>query len=117
LLGIAFETAVERVLLHLASKALTDAQKIRRSEAGERIAHLKKLLNKLRFTGEQRRLAEAAVDFADHLRERRNDAAHTKPKWPLTSPEEIEEVVVSAGRHLPHLWEISKATASEPTDV
>jgi hypothetical protein len=77
LLGLAYETAVEKILMELVGKALVDPQKVRRADAGERLGTLKSQLSGLKFQQDERRLAEAAVDFADHLRERRNDAAHT----------------------------------------
>jgi hypothetical protein len=71
-----------------------DPQKVRKADAGERIGTLKKQLSGLKFQQDERRLAEAAVDLADHLRERRNDAAHRNPRWPFDSVDEIEDAVV-----------------------
>jgi hypothetical protein len=48
--------------------------------------------------------ADAACDFADQLRRRRNDGVHTTPTYGFEDREEAEEFLVSAGRHLPHLW-------------
>jgi len=113
LLGLAYETAVEKILMELAGKALVDPQKVRRADAGERLGTLKRQLSGLKFQQDERRLAEAAVDFADHLRERRNDAAHTTPRWPFESLDEIEDLLLSAGRYLPRLWAIANAEPAE----
>ena len=59
---------------------------------------------------EARRAAAAAYDFADALRRRRNDAAHPRPKYGFEDRTEVEELLVSALRHLPGLW----APAVEP---
>ncbi len=112
LLGLAFETLVEHVLTDLASKALVDPKQIRRADAGDRIGMLKNQLSRLKFQDDERRLVVSAVEFADHLRERRNDAAHTKPRWPFDSLDEVEELLISAGRHVPHLWRITHATSA-----
>jgi hypothetical protein len=47
-------------------------------------------------------------DFADQLRRRRNDAAHTTPKYDFEDREEAEEFLVSAGRHLPNVWRMAR---------
>jgi hypothetical protein len=100
---------VESVLSDLATKALTTAKSIQTANAGDRIAMLKRLLPKLQMKEEERRAAENAIAFADHLRIRRNDAAHTTPKWPFDDSDEIEELLTSGARHLPFLWAITKA--------
>ena len=48
----------------------------------------------------------AAYQFADALRRRRNDAAHTTPTYGFDDRQETEELLVSAGRHLPNLWSL-----------
>jgi hypothetical protein len=50
--------------------------------------------------------AHAAYEFADMLRRRRNDASHTAPTYGFEDRGEAEELIVSAGRHLPNLWRV-----------
>ncbi len=113
LLGLAYETAVEGVLLDLATKALTTTKSIQTANAGDRIAMLKKLLTRLQLKDEERRKGEDAIAFANHIRERRNDAAHTTPKWPFDDSDEIEELLTSAARHLPTLLDLATRPAGE----
>jgi hypothetical protein len=47
-----------------------------------------------------------AYEFADQLRRRRNDASHTAPTYGFEDREEVEELIISAGRHLPDLWRL-----------
>lgn len=79
-------------------------------KAAERIDTVRKSLATLEqgayLDQEELRSAEAALDFADQLRERRNDGSHTKPRYPFDDSEEIEELLRSAGRHLPPLWRL-----------
>lgn len=110
LLGVAFETAVEKVLDALEVKAIKPAVDFKKLEAGKRIDQLKKALDVLDLKSDERGAAVAVVDYANALRLRRNDASHTTPKFPFDDLEEIEELIVSAGRHLPTLWAISKAS-------
>lgn len=117
LLGVALEAAVESVLLVLATRGLGEEKAGRKAEAGERVGKLKRLLGKLDLRPEERRLREAAIDFADHLRLRRNDGAHTTPQWPFDQVGEVEELLVSAGRHLPHLLAIGTAPSVAPASA
>ena len=57
---------------------------------------------------EERFAVRAAYDFADQLRRRRNDAAHTAPKYDFEDREEAEEFLISAGRHLPNVWRMTR---------
>ena len=58
---------------------------------------------------DDRRRSGAAYDFADLLRLRRNEAAHTRPAYDFEHPGETEEFLVSAGRHLPGIWSLAIA--------
>ena len=109
LLGVAFETAVEAVLMHFVPAALVVERDVRKAQAGERIEMLRGLLPRLQLRDEELRMSEAALAFADHLRSRRNDAAHTRPAWPFDERDEVEEFLVSAARHVPILWSLTQA--------
>jgi hypothetical protein len=106
LLGLAFETAVDDVLEHLAQRAIVELERVGRT-AALRIETLRRTLPRLQFQRDELATATAAVDFADHLRDRRNDAAHPIESWPFDDKDEVEELTTSALRHLPHLWGIA----------
>ena len=99
------------VLLHFAPVGLPSAKAVQAARANERIAMLKKLLPKLELSKDDVRMATAAIDFADDLRVRRNDGSHTTPRWPFDGSAEVEELILSAVRHLPALWLLTHATA------
>jgi hypothetical protein len=104
--GLAFEVAVEWVLKGFEGKT---AHPLKWKNASEAVTKLKSVLPRLELRDEQRRLASAAADFADHLRVRRNDGAHGKgPQF--DDDEEVEELLVSAGRHLEVLYSLSQAS-------
>jgi hypothetical protein len=103
LMGVAYEVAVERVAESLVKKG-----QLKQADLDDNAA---KLLAKVRtqvkgtlLDKEHQFAADAACDFADQLRRRRNDGAHTTPTYGFEDREEAEEFLVSAGRHLPHLW-------------
>lgn len=112
LMGVAYELAIEHVVEALVTKNLvlpnTPGQK-----AGERIKRIKALLatpatiNTVLPNSDDRTAAGAAYDFADHLRQRRNEAAHTTPLFDFDHTAETEEFLISAGRHLPALWSLA----------
>ena len=56
---------------------------------------------------DDRTAALAAYDFADLLRIRGNEAAHTRPAYDFEHAGETEEFLVSAGRHLPGIWSLA----------
>ena len=109
LLGVAYEVAVEQVFQSLVSKnSLADAGQ----KAAARIAAIKGKIDDLMpgSTPQQRddRFAvRSAYEFADQLRRRRNDASHTAPTYDFEDRQEVEELSVSAGRHLPNLWRMT----------
>lgn len=109
LLGLAYETAVLKVLETLTEKALVKGPKAT-DNAARRIAILRSTLPRLEYRDDERATATAAIDFADHLRVRRNDASHPVESWPFDDSDEVEELIVSAARHLPFLWGIAGRT-------
>jgi len=105
LMGVGYEVAVEHVAGSLVNKG-----HLAPADLDEKAA---KLLGKVRnqvkvalADREHQFAADAACDFADQLRRRRNDGAHTAPTFGFDDSAEAEECFVSAGRHLPHLWRL-----------
>ncbi len=109
LMGLAYETVIEQVVDALATTGHVE-EKTRRAEAADRIKRIKGLLrDEARFKDlvperDDRRHVELAYDFADNLRLRRNEGAHTTPAFDFDHPAENHEFLVSAGRNLPGLW-------------
>ncbi len=106
LLGLAYETAALKVLETLVERAIVDRRKVG-DTAANRIARPRSTLPKLECRDDERATATAAVDFADHLRIRRNDASHPVESPPFDDIDEVEELIISAARHLPFLWGIA----------
>lgn len=112
LTGVAFELAIEEVVGVLANKNLVSTGTPGQLPA-KRIERIKELINdtdKVKVvlpTTDARTAALAAYDFADTLRLRRNEAAHTRPAYDFDHGGETEEFLVSAGRHLPALWSLA----------
>lgn len=108
LMGVAYEVAIEHVVDSLVARALLPAAAAD-ARAAARIRTIKGIVDTA-FPGrapeetEVRAAVHAAYDFADQLRQRRNDASHTSPRYDFEDREEAEEFLVSAGRHLPNLW-------------
>lgn len=108
LLGLAYELAVEGVANALATKGLVDPQKLAKlRQAWERSDLIKQSLPAIVTRKDERPRFERAMDFADLIRERRNDGAHTKPRYPFDDAGEVEELIVSACRHLPMMWSLT----------
>lgn len=106
LLGLAYEQAVESVVNGLvAAKVLPDTALQMR--AARRVEAVKGTLQKPKGSAPAELRAHfarvRAYDFADSLRDRRNDASHTTPLYGFDSAEEVEELFVSSVRHLPAL--------------
>jgi hypothetical protein len=114
LLGVAYEKAIEVILLHFAAFGLTSVKTVPAAHANERISTFKKLLPKLELSKDDLRMATAAIDFADELRARRNDGSHTTPRWPFDDTTEVEELILSAARHVPALWQVKQAPPRAP---
>ena len=116
LMGVAYELAIEEAVQRLEVKGLVKDKTIE-AEAGVRLKRIRELFRteeKIKHVfpdRDHRRRAEAAYDFADVLRLRRNEAAHTRPAYDFEHAGEVEEFLVSAGRHLPALWSLVLASA------
>jgi hypothetical protein len=109
LTGVAYEVAVEHVVNKLITVKNALTPDIADKPAAARIAAVKSVVPTLRpgaspAQKEARGAAEGAIDFADVLRRRRNEASHTRPQAGFRDRQEIEELLASAGRHLPALW-------------
>lgn len=110
--GVAFETAVEAVVRtlirrkHLPATVLDDA-------AAKRISAVRNVVDtvlagKTSQQRDDRYASKRALDFADDLRRRRNDAAHTQPRHDPRDRAEVEELLVEIGRKLPDLWRLAR---------
>ncbi len=114
-MGVAYEAAVERVAEALVTAGTLPAE-VLELRAAARIARVRGVID-ARVPGgspeerDRRFAVHAAFAFADQLRRRRNDASHTTPRFGFEDREEIEELLVSAGRHLPALWSIAPVGA------
>jgi hypothetical protein len=109
LMGVAYETAVEEVVSALVKKNVLPAA-VEGMSAARRIREVEQEIDAvMQSTTKQqtddRYAVHRAYDFADQLRRRRNDASHTTPKF--EDRQEAEELLVSAGRHLPNLWRMA----------
>jgi hypothetical protein len=110
LLGVAYEVAVESVVDALIARGVL-ATTVADKKAAGRIAEVKAVIDRVMPGGtpqerDDRFAAHAAYEFADMLRRRRNDASHTAPTYGFEDRGEAEELIVSAGRHLPNLWRV-----------
>lgn len=107
LAGVGYEAAAEAAIERLEQSA--KIRPITKVKAAQRIAAMKANIPDL-FKGaadpEGRFRAEAAWDFADRLRERRNHASHPKAYPDFSDLDEVHEYLLSAGRHLPGLWSV-----------
>jgi hypothetical protein len=107
LLGLAFEAAEDAAIEYLERN--TGFQPPKNAKAKQRIAAVVKHIPKL-FPGDSDRDKEsraiAAWDFADRLRDRRNQASHPRNFPDFSDLTEVHEFIVSAGRHLPGLWSV-----------
>ncbi len=101
LIGLAYEAAVEKIADALIA-AGTLPKSVSDLVAAKRLAQVRGQIDTL-LSGPRRATAHAAYDFANTLRERRNDAAHTTPTFGFDDGAEIEELIISAARHLPGL--------------
>lgn len=110
LMGVAYEVAVENVVDALVTRKALPAV-VADKNAAVRIREVNAAIDTVMpgSTPQERDdcfAAHAAYNFADALRRRRNDASHTTPTYGFEDREEVEELVVSAGRHLPNLWRV-----------
>jgi hypothetical protein len=115
LIGVAYEFLIEEVFEVLATKGFVLSTG--KLEAGERLRRIRgaieaEKLKEIVPEREDRGGIRNAYDFAEQLRLRRNEAAHTRPTFDFDHGGETEEFIVSAGRHLPAiwlLWELARA--------
>ncbi len=112
LMGVAYEIAVEHVVGSCVTKGRLNAV-VASQKAALRISAIKAIIDQampgaMLAEKEERFAVHAAYEFADQLRRRRNDAAHTAPKYDFEDREEAEEFLVSAGRHLPNVWRMER---------
>lgn len=110
MLGVAFEMAIEAIVEHLAPTVPALAQVVERG-AAQRVRELRAyaeatLPQRTNPERDDRLAVIAALDFADQLRRRRNDASHTTPRYGFADRAEAEELLTSSGRHLPVLWRL-----------
>jgi hypothetical protein len=103
LLGVAYEVAIEHVVQALVAKGVLDAA-VQDQNAAKRIAAVRGKIDALVQDKDDRFAAHAAYEFADQLRRRRNDASHTAPTYGFEDREEVEDLIISAGRQMPNLW-------------
>lgn len=108
MLGLAFEAAVEGALRELADNGI-NVGNVDRQGAAQRINSLRAAIARVNLDRDDTYAAGRACDFADDLRRRRNDGSHTDPHFPFEDADEVEEMIVSAGRALPLLWSITTA--------
>lgn len=106
MIGLAYESAVEAILERFVKESWL--QKVPFS-AKDRVDALVKRASGLAMDDHQRRGVRFALEYVEHLRERRNDASHPKARYPLDDRGEIEELLLSAGRRLPDLWVLMSA--------
>jgi len=110
LMGVAYEVAVERAIDALVTRNILPPV-VSEKNAAVRIREVKAAIDTVMPGStpkerDDRFAAHAAHDFADALRRRRNDASHTAPTYGFEDREEVEELLISAGRHLPNLWKV-----------
>jgi hypothetical protein len=108
LTGLAYEVAEDAAIDHLGSKLAIK----KGAKAAEKIAAVRDAIPVLLsqptnpIEAEKRGAAEAAWDFADRLRARRNQGSHPGPYPDFTDLSEVHELMLSAARHLPGLWSV-----------
>lgn len=109
MMGVAYEVAIEAIAGVLVNRGVVDAA-VLDAGAASRITSVRNVLLTL-YPGnamrDRRTAFDQALTFADQLRRRRNDASHTTPRYGFENRSEIEELLVSAGRHLPDLWALT----------
>jgi hypothetical protein len=107
MLGVGYEVAIDAMVESLVARE-TLPQGVLQQRAAARIQTLRGLADALpRRTPQEighRFAVLRACEFADQLRDRRNDASHTKPRYGFEDRQEVEELHLSAGRNLPVLW-------------
>jgi hypothetical protein len=108
LAGLAYEVAEDAAVDHLAHKVTIK----KGAKAAEKIAAVRKAIPALfgkpshPVEAEKRGAAEAAWDFADRLRARRNQGSHPGAYPDFTDLSEVHDLLLMAGLHLPGLWSV-----------
>jgi hypothetical protein len=104
LIGVAYECAEDEVIEHLESEGKLVIPK--NAKTAVKIAAVRNAIPVLFPDLEKRGAALAAWDFADRLRDRRNQASHPRALYDFGDISEVHELLLSAGRHLPGLWSV-----------
>jgi hypothetical protein len=109
LLGVAYEVVVETIFDSLVARRIitanVDARAARRIEL-VRTSLDAALPGNAAEIRDDRSAARNALDFADQLRRRRNQASHTRPTWGFEDRSEVEDMFVLAIGGLPALWRL-----------
>lgn len=110
LAGLAYETTIDEIVTSLIAKSKLPANTadLKPAMKGRAVRALvpDAFPGKLPAEVSARFAAVAAWDFADRLRDRRNEGAHPGGQYDFTDLTECHEYLLSAGRHLPALWSI-----------
>jgi hypothetical protein len=111
MLGLCYEAAILAVGEKVVADGTLDQAKFTKARR-DGLAEVVKMLSdanicqKVGIGGNDRYKVARSLEFAQHLRERRNDGGHTVPTYRFDDRPEVEEFLVSAGRHLPELWRL-----------
>jgi hypothetical protein len=120
LMGLAYETAIDDVVEHLNTlgylRPQVDKDRTSAKVKRDKVASIIDAVLTGSFPDDVD-TARDAHDFADRLRLRRNNAAHTRPRYGFEDREEVEEFLVSAARHLPGLWSLTRGAGSAAAPV
>jgi hypothetical protein len=105
LLGLVFESVTDDAYNAMIASGLALSAPVP-NNASRRLASVRAGAT-LKFPGnanrEARNSAEHACDFADRLRQRRNDAAHRRAAFAFGDRQEVEEFLIMAALELPAL--------------
>jgi hypothetical protein len=105
LIGLAYETAIEHLGDYLVSVSKLNQKTWDATwNAEKRINLIRQALPTCGMKPYDLSQVTLALDCADRIRVRRNDASHTVASYAFDHREEIDEYLVSACRHLPQLW-------------
>jgi hypothetical protein len=104
LAGLAYEAAEDAAVEFLETAGKLKLR--RNAKAAEKISEVKKIIPTVLTDIERRSRAETAWDFADRLRERRNQGSHPGAFPDFSDMTEVHELLLSAGRNLPGLWSV-----------
>lgn len=110
LLGVAFEAAIIEVFDRLSTTHNITMKPPKAQKAWQYIEAVRSGIDARITTAhsdykDRRASARRACDFADDLRERRNQASHPLGAS-FDDPSEVDEMFISAARKLPQLWQL-----------